>query len=108
MAKEKTDPKTIDELKAEHGRITYLEIPGHGRLVFRGPKGEEWARYVDALSGKGSNIQAAKTLVASCRLEPDAEGMAAALRDYPGAIMPIAGSIGELGGDEFELDIVKP
>jgi len=107
MAKEKGEPRTIEDLQAEFGRITYLEIPGHGRLVFRGPKGEEWARYVDGLSGKGSNLQAAKILVASCRVEPDAEGLAAALREYPGAIMPIAGSIGELGGDEFELQIAK-
>lgn len=108
MVKEKTSGKTIEELEAEHGRLASVEIPSHGLLAFRAPTSEEWARFQDGIaSAKGSNVTAAKLFLSACRVYPEGAEMAAALRDYPGAVIPLADAIGELSGDEFEIRIKK-
>lgn len=101
------DERKVAELRAQHGPVASLRLAGH-LLVFQIPSPEQWARFQDSLGGsKGSRTSSVKIFLLACRVYPEESDMAAALRAMPGALFPLADAIGELAGDEVEVNLSK-
>jgi hypothetical protein len=81
------DPKTIEDLKAKHGRVYQLTVPlGDDEprvFVFRAPKKPEYKRYRKEMFDEETRDVATEHLVRDVIVHPDKAGFNALLEEYP-------------------------
>lgn len=80
------EEKTIlTSLEEKHKRIFAFKVKGHGLIVLRKPKRDEWRRYQTALKdGRSDAYILQENIARSLMCYPGPEALDAVLDDYPG------------------------
>jgi hypothetical protein len=103
----KENEERLAALKAEHGQVAYLELPGGRLIAFKKPTLEAWEDYQEARQKQTTGLAQRQLCLATRLLPQEAAELNEIFKEYPALNARISDAVIEMAGVDMNLTVKK-